>query len=165
MAASRYNVLVQRPILRGLIVLAAVTAALGLSSWTASWLMLAWSGPSIVTALGARRLPVAWSGRARMSAALVVIGHGLRHRSGVRPLPAFREWTSNRTSSSTRMGIAWSEGVVKRGMSLERFVEVTSSNAARLFGLYPAKGAIAAGSAVSGMGAYAASKFAQVGLA
>jgi dihydropyrimidinase len=44
------------------------------------------------------------------------------------------------------MGIAWSEGVVKRGMSLERFVEVTSSNAARLFGLYPAKGAIAAGS-------------------
>jgi hypothetical protein len=30
MAASRYNVLVQRPILRGLIVLAAVTAALGL---------------------------------------------------------------------------------------------------------------------------------------
>ena len=35
-----------------------VGAALGLSSWTASWLMLAWSGPSIVTALGARRLPV-----------------------------------------------------------------------------------------------------------
>jgi MFS family permease len=53
-----------------------VGAALGLSSWTASWLMLAWSGPSIVTALGARRLPVAWSGRARMSAALVVIGVG-----------------------------------------------------------------------------------------
>ena len=45
-----------------------VGAALGLSSWTASWLMLTWSGPSIVTALGARRLPAAWSGRARMSA-------------------------------------------------------------------------------------------------
>jgi MFS family permease len=53
-----------------------VGAALGLSSWTASWLMLAWSGPSIVTALGARRLPVAWSGRARMSGALAVIGAG-----------------------------------------------------------------------------------------
>ncbi len=38
--------------------------------------MLAWSGPSVVTALAARRLPVAWSGRARMSAALVVIGAG-----------------------------------------------------------------------------------------
>ena len=38
--------------------------------------MLAWSGPSVVTALAARRLPVAWSGRTRMSAALVVIGVG-----------------------------------------------------------------------------------------
>jgi hypothetical protein len=38
--------------------------------------MLSWSGPSVVTALAARRLPVAWSGRARMSAALVVIGIG-----------------------------------------------------------------------------------------
>jgi MFS family permease len=53
-----------------------VGVALGLSSWTASWLMLSWSGPSVVTALAARRLPVAWSGRARMSAALVVIGIG-----------------------------------------------------------------------------------------
>ena len=34
-----------------------VGVALGLSSWTASWLMLAWSGPSVVTALAARRLP------------------------------------------------------------------------------------------------------------
>jgi dihydropyrimidinase len=54
--------------------------------------------------------------------------------------------TGGNTGAEARMGIAWSEGVVKRGMSLERFVEVTSSNAARLFGLYPAKGAIAAGS-------------------
>ena len=53
-----------------------VGVALGLSSWTASWLMLAWSGPSVVTALAARRLPAAWSGRARMSVALVVIGVG-----------------------------------------------------------------------------------------
>lgn len=53
-----------------------VGVALGLSSWTASWLMLAWSGPSVVTALAARRLPAGWSGRARMSVALVVIGAG-----------------------------------------------------------------------------------------
>ncbi|MFQ5875525.1 MAG: amidohydrolase family protein, partial [Dehalococcoidia bacterium] len=45
-----------------------------------------------------------------------------------------------------RMGIAYSEGVVKRGMSLERFVEITSANAARILGLYPRKGAIAPGS-------------------
>ena len=31
-------------------------------------------------------------------------------------------------------------------MTLERFADITSSNAARIFGLYPKKGAIAAGS-------------------
>ncbi|GAM97367.1 dihydropyrimidinase [alpha proteobacterium U9-1i] len=40
----------------------------------------------------------------------------------------------------------FSEGVVKRGLSLERFVAVTSANAAKLLGLYPRKGAIAVGS-------------------
>jgi dihydropyrimidinase len=40
----------------------------------------------------------------------------------------------------------FSEGVVKRGLSLQRFVEVSSTNAAKLFGLYPRKGAIAVGS-------------------
>ena len=45
-----------------------------------------------------------------------------------------------------RMGIGYSEGVVKRGMSLERFVDITSANAARLLGFYPKKGALAPGS-------------------
>ncbi len=53
-----------------------VGVALGLSSWTAAWLMLAWSGTSVVTALAARRLPTAWSGRARLSTTLVVVGAG-----------------------------------------------------------------------------------------
>jgi dihydropyrimidinase len=44
------------------------------------------------------------------------------------------------------MGIVWTEGVAKRGMSLERFVEVTSSNAAKILGFYPKKGALAPGS-------------------
>lgn len=40
----------------------------------------------------------------------------------------------------------FSEGVGKRGMSLERFAATTSTNAALLFGLYPKKGAVRVGS-------------------
>ncbi len=39
-----------------------------------------------------------------------------------------------------------SEGVVKGRITLERFVEISSTNPARLFGLYPRKGTIAVGS-------------------
>ncbi len=45
-----------------------------------------------------------------------------------------------------RMGVNYTEAVVKRGMSLERFVDVTSANASKLLGMYPRKGCIAAGS-------------------
>ena len=48
--------------------------------------------------------------------------------------------------AETRMGITYSEGVSKLGMSLQRFVDVTSANAARIMGYYPRKGAIAPGS-------------------
>jgi dihydropyrimidinase len=54
--------------------------------------------------------------------------------------------TGGNTGAEARMGIAYTEGVVKRGMTLERFAAVTSTNAARIFGLYPKKGAIAPGS-------------------
>jgi dihydropyrimidinase len=39
-----------------------------------------------------------------------------------------------------------SEGVVRRGLPLERLVALTAANPARLFGLYPRKGTIAVGS-------------------
>ena len=54
--------------------------------------------------------------------------------------------TGGHNGIETRVGVAYSEGVVRRGMSLQRFVDITSTNAAKIFGLYPRKGAIAAGS-------------------
>ncbi|GAB3249703.1 amidohydrolase family protein [Kineosporia babensis] len=45
----------------------------------------------------------------------------------------------------TLMPALFSEGVLKGRISLQRFVEATSTNAARLFGLYPRKGTIAPG--------------------
>ena len=46
----------------------------------------------------------------------------------------------------TIMPMLFSEGVTAGRISLDKFVELTSANAARLFGLYPRKGAIAVGS-------------------
>jgi dihydropyrimidinase len=46
----------------------------------------------------------------------------------------------------TLMPMLFSEGVVTGRITLDRFVELTSANAARRFGLYPRKGAIAVGS-------------------
>jgi dihydropyrimidinase len=54
--------------------------------------------------------------------------------------------TGGNVGAEARMGIAYSEGVMRRGMSLARFADITSTNAARIFGLYPQKGVIAPGS-------------------
>ena len=54
--------------------------------------------------------------------------------------------TGGHNGAETRMGITFSEGVSKRGMTLPRFVDVTSANAAKIMGLYPRKGVIAPGS-------------------
>jgi dihydropyrimidinase len=46
----------------------------------------------------------------------------------------------------TMLPVFYSEGVVKKRVSLERFVALSSANAARLFGIFPQKGTIAVGS-------------------
>ncbi len=48
--------------------------------------------------------------------------------------------------NEVRVPVVFAEGVLKRGLSLSRFAEVVSTNAARIFGLYPRKGVIAPGS-------------------
>lgn len=57
--------------------------ALGASSWAAAWLLLTWSGPSVVSALAARRLPERWPGRTRMAGALTLMGLGLLLLGGI----------------------------------------------------------------------------------
>jgi dihydropyrimidinase len=54
--------------------------------------------------------------------------------------------TGGHAGVEVRMGIMYTEAVVKRHLSLERFVELTSANAAKILGMYPRKGAIAVGS-------------------
>ena len=45
-----------------------------------------------------------------------------------------------------RVSIMYTETVVRRGWSLDLFVDLIAANAARIFGLYPRKGVIAPGS-------------------
>ncbi len=45
-----------------------------------------------------------------------------------------------------RMHLAYQGGVVQRGWSMNRFVQITSTAPAKLFGLYPRKGTLAVGS-------------------
>lgn len=46
----------------------------------------------------------------------------------------------------TRIPVAFTKFVSDRGMSLQRFADITSTNAAKILGLYPQKGAIQLGS-------------------
>ena len=45
----------------------------------------------------------------------------------------------------TRVPVAYTKFVVERGMSLDRFAAITATNAAKILGLYPRKGAILPG--------------------
>lgn len=57
-----------------------------------------------------------------------------------------REMPNGLPGVETRLPVFFSEFVNARGLSLERFVQLTASNPARLNGLYPRKGTISPGS-------------------
>ena len=57
----------------------------------------------------------------------------------------FRDIPNGVPGLATRLPILFSEGVGKGRISAEQFVQLTASNPARLFGLYPRKGTIAPG--------------------
>jgi len=53
--------------------------------------------------------------------------------------------TGGNSAVEPRVALMYTEMVHRRGYSLERFVDLVSANAARVMGLYPRKGALAAG--------------------
>ena len=54
--------------------------------------------------------------------------------------------TGGNSGVEPRLAVMYTEMVVRRGYTLSRYVDLVSSNAARIMGLYPRKGAIAVGS-------------------
>ena len=54
--------------------------------------------------------------------------------------------TGGNSGVEPRVALMYSEMVERRGYSLERFTDLVSSNAAKILGMYPRKGAIAVGS-------------------
>jgi dihydropyrimidinase len=54
--------------------------------------------------------------------------------------------TGGNSGVEPRLGVMYTEMVERRGYSLSRYVDLVSTNAAKIMGLYPRKGAIAPGS-------------------
>ncbi len=54
--------------------------------------------------------------------------------------------TGGNAGVEPRVGVMYTEMVTRRGYSLEKFVDLVSTNAAKVMGMYPRKGAIAPGS-------------------
>jgi dihydropyrimidinase len=54
--------------------------------------------------------------------------------------------TGGNSGVEPRVGVMYTEMVVRRGYALRRYVDLVSTNAAKIMGLYPRKGAIAVGS-------------------
>ncbi len=54
--------------------------------------------------------------------------------------------TGGNSGVEPRLGVMYTEMVARRGYSLRRYVDLVSTNAAKIMGLYPRKGAIAVGS-------------------
>jgi dihydropyrimidinase len=54
--------------------------------------------------------------------------------------------TGGNSGVEPRLGVMYTEMVVRRGYSLAQYVDLVSTNAARIMGLYPRKGAITVGS-------------------
>ncbi len=88
-----------------------------------------------------------WDGIARGTVHVVATDHvAYTREQKLDPAQSVVQHRAGMSNLQVMLPMLYSEGVGDGRISLERFVEVTSSNPARLFGLYPRKGAIAVGS-------------------
>jgi dihydropyrimidinase len=71
--------------------------------------------------------------------------HGLRY-SKQQGIDSFARIPNGAPGIETRLPLMHDGAVVRHGLSLNRFVEITSTAPARLFGLFPKKGTVAVGS-------------------
>ena len=101
-------------------------------------------GPPIRTAADSQAL---WQGLADGTLSTIGSDHcGFTSAQKAHGKDDFRRGPKGMASIETRVAVIYSEGVVKGRISLSRFVELMSTNPARVFGLYPRKGVIAPGS-------------------
>lgn len=101
-------------------------------------------GPPIRTAADSQAL---WQGLADGTLSTIGSDHcGFTSAQKAWGKDDFRRGPKGMASIETRVAVIYSKGVVKGRISLPRFVEVLSTNPARVFGLYPRKGVIAPGS-------------------
>ncbi len=87
-----------------------------------------------------------WRGLANGSVHTIASDHAPWSRQRkMDPAQTFSDVRAGVNNLQVMLPMLYSEGVLKGKISLERFVEVTSSNSAKLFGLYPRKGSICPG--------------------
>lgn len=88
-----------------------------------------------------------WRGLATGSIHTIGSDHAPRLKSQkLDPHHDIRDPLPGMSDIQAMLPMLYSEGVLKGRLSLERFVAVTSANAAKLFGIYPRKGVIQEGS-------------------
>ena len=88
-----------------------------------------------------------WAGIASGSVDVVATDHvAYRRDEKLDPSQTISQHRAGLSNLQVVRPMLYSEGVVRGRISEERFVAVTSTNAAKLFGLYPRKGTIAVGS-------------------
>ena len=92
-------------------------------------------------------LDALWDGIARGAIQVVATDHvAYTREQKLDPSQNVVQHRAGMSNLQVMLPMIYSEGVRAGRITLERFVEVTSTNAAKLFGLYPRKGTIAVGS-------------------